>query len=100
MEVEPHFDEISIAVLTEQSVAAAAAEYGVSDCQVVAIVNNYCRRGIPPPTGPYSQGGMFLIFASPCFVRTVIVFCHCDQALPRLRNQVPSGAFPGFLQSR
>jgi hypothetical protein len=47
MEVKPHFDEISIGVLTGQSAASVAAEYGVSDCQVVAIVNNYCRRANP-----------------------------------------------------
>lgn len=45
--MEPHFDEISIAVLTGQSVATAGTEYGVADWQVVPIVNNYCRRANP-----------------------------------------------------
>jgi hypothetical protein len=47
MEVKPVFDEVSIAVLSGQPAATAAADYGLSVSRVVPILNNYCRRANP-----------------------------------------------------
>ena len=47
MEVRPFFDDMSIAVLTGRSAAAAAADFGLSAARVVPILNNYCRRANP-----------------------------------------------------
>ena len=47
MDVKPLFDEVSIAVLGGQSIATAAATYGLSVPKVKPIVNNYCRRANP-----------------------------------------------------
>jgi hypothetical protein len=59
MDAKPMFDEISIAVLSGRSIAAVAADHGLSNGQVLTILNNYCRRANPAAVRAM-QSGRFL----------------------------------------